>query len=228
MLPDEEAWENDYVQVVFDGEPTADVSHLRGLPPAQRRAFAGARVPSTPPAPPPPFSHSRLPGGLLLTLAPACRGLVLECSACIVGNLSQEVGAVLQQSDLAAPQHEQARFARGRGAGRRRPGASAGADGAAGLARVRRGDADEVVQDDGGRRQCGLPGPADALCCPARRRGPFRVPPPPPRFMLEARKLANESEKALLICACISRTPAVFQVSNAETSHRPCYIRVGT
>jgi len=40
VLPDEEAWENDYVQLVFDGEPTADISLLRSLPPRQRRAFA--------------------------------------------------------------------------------------------------------------------------------------------------------------------------------------------
>lgn len=42
-----------------------------------------------------------------------------------------------------------------------------------------------------------------------------------------ARQVANESEKARVTCAYITRTPD-FQVSNAENSHRPCYIRVGT
>lgn len=49
MLPDEEAWENDYVQLVFDGEPTDHISHLRDLPPEQRRAYAGARISHSPP-----------------------------------------------------------------------------------------------------------------------------------------------------------------------------------
>lgn len=44
VLPDQERWPNEYVQLVFDGEPTAEVPHLRGLSVAERRRYAGAHL----------------------------------------------------------------------------------------------------------------------------------------------------------------------------------------
>lgn len=41
MLPDTELWPNEYVQVVFDSDPTAEVAHLRSKSADARRAAAG-------------------------------------------------------------------------------------------------------------------------------------------------------------------------------------------
>lgn len=50
VLPDEERWPHEYVQLVFDGEPTAEVPHLRGLSAAERRRYAGAHLAPVAPA----------------------------------------------------------------------------------------------------------------------------------------------------------------------------------
>lgn len=41
VLPDTELWPNEYVQVVFDSDPTAEVAHLRSKSSDARRAAAG-------------------------------------------------------------------------------------------------------------------------------------------------------------------------------------------
>lgn len=40
VLPDEDLWANEYVQLVLDGDPTAGMTQLSSLSPAQRRACA--------------------------------------------------------------------------------------------------------------------------------------------------------------------------------------------
>lgn len=40
VLPDEERWPNEYVQLVFDSDPTAEVPHLRGKTAEERRRLA--------------------------------------------------------------------------------------------------------------------------------------------------------------------------------------------
>lgn len=48
VLPDEDLWANEYVQLVFDGEPTAGMTQLKSLSAAQRRACAGVHMTLSP------------------------------------------------------------------------------------------------------------------------------------------------------------------------------------
>ena len=44
VLPDTELWPNEYVQVVFGSDPTAEVAHLRSKSADARRAAAGVHA----------------------------------------------------------------------------------------------------------------------------------------------------------------------------------------